>query len=107
MERMTRKFSDALAWHLAEHGNTLAELSRGAGVSLDILKKLNSRPGSSTKAGTAMKIAAFYGKSVEQFLSCGEVSQRERVAAALDLLEEDELRLLYAQIHGIVASRDR
>lgn len=54
-----------------------------------------------------MKIAAFYGKSVEQFLNCGEVSQRERVAAALDLLEEDELRLLYAQIHGIVASRDR
>lgn len=104
---MALAFGEALIWHMERHGKTIAEVASGAQVSSDVLKKLRSRPGSSTKADTAVKIAGYFGKTVEQFIHCAAVSPRERLAASLDLLDEREIQMLLSQIRGLIAERDR
>lgn len=99
------QFRDAFLWHLDQHGTTLAELVEGTGVSRDILNKLKARPASSTHAEAAVKIAAFYGKSLEQFMR-REPTDREREFARLfDQLTRQERQVLLAQMRGIVAER--
>lgn len=95
-------FRDAFLWHLDHHGTTLAELVEGAGVSRDILNKLKARPESSTNVETAVRIAAFYGKTVEQFMR-REPSSREREFLRLfDRLTQQERQLLVAQMRGLL-----
>lgn len=107
MGYMTLPFGEALIWHMETHGKTIAEVAAGAQVSADILKKLRTRPKSSTKADTAVRIAGYFGKTVEQFLNCVAVSQRDQIAAALELLDDHEARMLLAQIRGMIAERER
>lgn len=98
-------FRDALLRHMLDHNTTIAELSRGTGVSEGLIKKLRTREGGSTSAEVAMRIASFYGKTLEAFVSEGDEEERDRLAAMLDLLTEDERRILAAQIRGLIRDR--
>ena len=96
------QFREAFLWHIAHHGTTFAEMVDSTGVSRDILNKLKARPDSSTNVETGLKIARYYGKTLEQFIRC-EPSDREREFGRLYAeLTPQERQLLLAQMRGIV-----
>lgn len=99
-------FRKALIWHMDQHGTSIHELARGAGVSSDIIKKLRTRENASTNAETASKIAAFYGKDVASFIACREVSEDDAFNALLGLLTRDERNMIERQLRALVGFRD-
>lgn len=102
---MNMTFRDALVWHLNRNKTTLVDIAKGAGISIDILNKLKAREGSSTNAETAVAIAAYFGETVEQFMRCEDVEEKQRFTAIVDLLTDEERKILLAQVRGILASR--
>lgn len=104
---MSADFRKALIWHMDHHGTAIADLVKATGVSRDVINKLKAREGSSTTAENAMLIAAYYGKSVNDFVALREASEATRTAAMLDLLQPEERRLLQAQIRGLLSERGR
>ena len=103
--RMAETFYDALLWHMDKHGTTVADLAHGAGVSEDAIKKIRTRPGGGTRAQTGARIAAFYGKTLEQFMACEDVGEMETLISTLRLLEPAERKLLLLQAKGILSGR--
>lgn len=99
-------FRDALMRHMSAHDTTIAELAAGAGVSPDIIKKLRVRDQATTTAEVAMRIAAFYGKTLEQFIAGAEAGERRKLSSMLDLLSDDEVRVLASQIRGMLRDRE-
>lgn len=102
---MSGDFREALLWHMDRHGTSITELTEGAGVSRDVINKLKARADSSTTVENAVKIAAFYGKSVNQFLARREVTQEDRLATLLELLPTEARQLLAAQVEGLLRHR--
>jgi hypothetical protein len=100
-------FRDALLRHMAQRDTTIADLSRGSGVSPDVIKKVRTRPNASTKAEEAVRIAAFFGKTVDQFIKNEEVSKDQQLMLLVELLSPDEQMLLEAQIRAMISIRDR
>lgn len=99
---MTREFREALLWHMSRHNTSITELSTATGVSRDVINKLRGRAGSSTTVENGIKIAAFYGKDVSQFIRCEDVDAGQKVSNLLALLSPSEQQLLEAQIDGLV-----
>ena len=99
------EFREALRWHMEKHGTGVAELARGAGVSQDVIKKLRSRDKASTKAETAQKIAAFYGKDVRSFQECLEPLDSEAFSALAGLLTPDERRKIVVEMRRLIEAR--
>lgn len=99
-------FREALMRHMTAQDTTIAELAAGAQVSPDIIKKLRVRDQATTTAEVAMKIAAFYGKTLEEFVSGADVGERHKLASMLDLLSDEEVRVLASQIRGMIRERD-
>lgn len=105
--RMANEFKAALEWHMKEHGTSIADLVKGAGVTRDVVNKVLYRETASTSVENAILIAAFYGKSVNQFVSRQDVSEIEKVRNLFELMLPEDLQLLEAQIQGILAQRAR
>lgn len=103
---MLRDFRTALLWHMEHHNTSITDLVDGSGVSRDVINKLKARADSSTTVENAVKIAAYYGKSVNQFLALREVTQEERIATLLELLPQEVQRLLAVQLEGLLRHRD-
>jgi hypothetical protein len=105
---MKNDFRSALKWHMEQTQTTIAVLARGAGISEDIVKKIRSRDGASTKQEAASKIAAFFGKDMQAFIACEDVGRSgtpEQIASLAPLLTPQEQEMLLAQIRGILSSR--
>lgn len=98
-------FQRALLWHMDRHKTTIADLADGTGVSRDVIAKLRTRPGSSTTVENGMAIAAYYGKSVNQFVALQGATDEDRLRMLLELLRPEEQQLLEAQIRGLTAYR--
>lgn len=103
---MKNNFRTAFIWHLEKHGTKIADLVRETGVSRDVINKLKHREPSSTTAENALLIAAYYGKTVNEFMACQEADEISRTRALLDLLSPEEHRLLQSQIRGLVQGRE-
>ena len=98
-------------WHMKRHKTKIAVLAVGSGVSADVIKKLRTREDASTKAETADRIAAFYGKSTKDFMRCQDSKESDnrayRLAALIDQLTPAESELIELQVQGILAARAR
>lgn len=91
-----------------EHYRTsISELVKATGVSRDVINKLRARENASTTAENALLIAAYYGKSVNDFITLRDEDESRRTAALLDLLTPEERQLLQAQIRGLLSARER
>lgn len=99
-------FRDALLWHMSQHKTKIAELARGSGVSADTIKKLRTRKHSSTNAEAADRIAAYYGKSVRDFMLCQDVPDTSAFLALADLLKPEERKMLLAQMRAMIQTRE-
>ena len=104
---MTEDFRRAFLRHLEEHGTPLTAIARATGVSLDVLKKLKTRGSGSTTVENGMLIAAFYGETINQFVSLTPVTDRQKLANLFELLTPSERQLLEAQMLGLVAAREK
>lgn len=102
---MGKSFRLALLWHMQRHDTKISDLVRVTGISRDVINKLLSRENSTTAVENALLISAFYGKTVETFIAKSDLSASERMDALAELLSPDELRLIEAQIQGILQSR--
>jgi len=100
---MSRSFGDTPKARMDAEEVSIADISRATGVSSDIVKKLRSREGSTTNVEDAAKLAAYFGQSVEDFMS--DSPARAGLKAKIDLLTPGEQRIVLAQIEGILASR--
>ncbi len=103
---MSESFRNALMWHMERHGTKIIDLVESAGVSRDVINKLKARADSTTTVEIAVKIAAYYGKSINQFLALKEVSREDRIVTLLELLPPEAQQLLEEQVEGLVRLRN-
>lgn len=102
---MERSFRQALIWHMQRHETRVVDLMRGSGVSRGIINKLIREENGTTGVENAMKLAAFYGKGVEEFVRMQDIPVDHPLMALAALLSPDEERLVEAQVRGILAAR--
>lgn len=103
--RMANDFRNALIHHMTKEETSITDLVEATGVSRDVINKLRARPNSSTTVENAMLIAAYYGKTVNQFISLEETDPDDAAASLVSLLTPEERRLLEAQMRGLIAAR--
>jgi hypothetical protein len=104
---MAETFYDALIWHMKTHRTKIADLAKGAGVSEGVIKQIRHRPGGGTGAVNGAKIAAYYGKTLDQFMR-GEAqspNDEDAFVAMVSLLTDDEREILVRQVRGMIAGR--
>lgn len=102
---MAGEFRRALMWHMEKHETKITDLARDAGVSRDVINKLRAREKASTDVENGVLIAAYYGKTLNQFLNMEEADSLSRAIALFELLPTRERQLLEAQIRGILNSQ--
>lgn len=103
---MKQSFRDSLIRHIKDTGVGLTELAKGAGVSLDTLKKLNTGKNVSTTAEQAMAISAYFGQTLEEFTDPQVSADSQALEQMLKLLTPEQRKFLLAQIRGILQNRD-
>ena len=91
---MLRKFRDALIDSLASTGTSVARLARATGVSEEQLKKVRQREGASTNVDDAVKVAHYFGMSLDEFLHDQTSALRAEVLELYAQLTPAERRLL-------------
>lgn len=102
---MSGEFREALLWHMQRHETSITDLVDGSGVSRDVINKLRAREDSSTTVENGVRIAAYYGKTVNEFLARREVTSQDKLATLLELLPQEAQRLLAAQVEGLLRRR--
>lgn len=107
---MQTDFRDALIWHMEQHGTTIADLVSATGVTRSVINKLLGKGGAnnqSTSVENGMLIAAYYGKTVNQFILRQDVGPEDRLQTLAGLLPQSERRLVEAQIEGLLSRARR
>ena len=102
---MDRTFRDALNRHIEENGTKIAKLSRDTGVSRDVINKLKSGVNQTTSAENAMLIAAYYGKSLEEFMLSDLPAGNRGLSPVMALLQPDEVEIIDTLIQGFLKKR--
>lgn len=108
---MSRRFRDALILRLAPKGSgqsglgkpNLRQVAEGSGVSYEQLKKLIQRKDGSTNVEDAVKIAGFFGQTVEEFLSDSDALIRSEIDSLYNLLTHEEKVYLQGVARGLRA----
>jgi len=103
---MTNDFRKAFMAHIDQDQTSLADIVSKTGVSRHVLNKLKARADASTSVENGMLIAAFYGKTLNEFVAMKETTEISRMHALLDMLQPAERQLLESQIRGILAGRE-
>ena len=102
---MEQSFGDALKWHMDRDGTTVARLTQATGVTRSVVDKLLSRQGTTTGADNAMLLAAYWGKTVNQFVTLTPVNDFQKFENLLELLQPSERQVLLAQMAGMLRAR--
>lgn len=87
----------------SEDAPTLAHLARSSCVPYEQLKKLVQRDTASTNVDDAIKIARYFGMTVNEFVGDTLAADRDRVAAIWNALSPQERELLKATAAGQIA----
>jgi transcriptional regulator with XRE-family HTH domain len=103
---MTKRFRDAFLDRLKEGDLTLADVARGSGVSVEQLKKVRQRDTASTNVDDAMKIAHYFGLSLDEFLGDTTIKDRTEMLDLYMQLSPQERDLLL-DVARVRAARGR
>ena len=93
---MAKTFRDAFLAALARTGTPVKRVAEEAGVSYEQLKKLKGREGSSTNVEDAIKIARYFGYSLDEFIEDRTVQDRAEIVALYNQLTPRERAILRA-----------
>ena len=102
---MASDFRTALLWHMDKNETRMTDIVRATGVSNDVLKKLRTRENYSTTVENGLLIAAFYGKTVNQFVALEETSENDVISALVSMMQPEEKQLLADKIRQILSGR--
>lgn len=102
---MVKRFRDALMERLETPGVTLADIARGAGVSYEQLKKVRQRIDGSTNVDDAVKIAHYFGVSLDEFLSDTTIQDRSEMLGLYAQLSDQEQQFLLDVARARAAQR--
>jgi transcriptional regulator with XRE-family HTH domain len=100
---MHKSFRDALLAALEDARTPLRAVADGAGVSYDQLVKLKNGRSRSTNVDDAIKIASFFGKSLDEFMGDRTQAQRAEIVSLYNQLTPQERDLLLAAARGFHA----
>ncbi|EYD71781.1 helix-turn-helix domain-containing protein [Limimaricola hongkongensis] len=93
---MAKTFRDAFLAHLERTGTPVKRVAEEAGVSYEQLKKLKGREGSSTNVEDAVKIARYFGYSLDEFIEDRTVQDRAEIVSLYNQLTPRERAILRA-----------
>lgn len=99
-------FREAFIRRIDESDITLAELSRRTGVPKPTLDKLHQRKVETTSVANAIRIAAYFGQSVEEFMGLDPDPAVSRLVQDWASLTEGEREIVDRVIRGLFAQRD-
>lgn len=103
---MQKTFADAFNDHLERTGLPVTELARKSGVNKDALYKLKYRKTKNMTVDEAIRVAAAFGETVEEFMGLSPAQIREGLAEQVARLSPREQAILEASIAAILAQRD-
>ena len=102
---MKEAFRESLIRHKQIYNYSTAQIARETGVPKTTLDALLQRKTIAPNVHDAVKIAAYFGKSVEEFES-GETSKQDgRLRALVSRLSDEERIFLEAQLETLIARR--
>lgn len=104
---MNRTFRDAFLEALETTGQTLPQVARGSGVSVDQLKKLKQRDTASTNVDDARQIARHFNMSLDAFIDRRQPSEDVEMLDLLHQLTPEERRFLRNAAKAQIESRDQ
>ena len=94
-------FREALIFHTEGPGRpSLKSVAEGAGVSYEQLKKVRQGKSNSTNADDAVKIASYFGLTVNEFLDHHLEAEREEIARLYRQLSPEERQILLDAARG-------
>ena len=91
---MVKRFRDALLEKLEQTGLSVAEVARGAGVSYEQLKKVRQRLDGSTNVDDAVRVAHYFGVSLDEFLNDSTIEDRNEMLDLYTKLSSQERAFL-------------
>lgn len=97
---MAKTFRQALIDALERTGTPLKQVAEGAGVSYEQFKKLVQREDAATNVDDAVKVANFFGMTVDEFIEDRTAEARDAAADLWRQLSEAERDLLLAAARG-------
>lgn len=97
---MAKTFREALLSAVAERQTTLRAVAEGSKVSYEQLKKVGQREGAKTNVDDAIRVARFFGLTLDEFLSDDLASDRAEIAKLYSQLTEAEIEILRAAARG-------
>lgn len=102
---MKKSFSEALNHHLDRTGRKIPEIAEASGVKADALYKLKYGKTLNMAVDDAMRVAAAFGKTIEEFMDSRPARVKSELAQQIDLLTESERELLLASITALLVRR--
>ena len=103
---MKRTFRDSLLIAIENSGKSLKSVADATGVSYEQLKKLKQNKSKSTNVDDAIKIAAFFGQTLDEFIACDGASVEIEIAGLLSKLTPSERDFLLNAAKAQIAARD-
>ena len=103
---MAKTFCEAFNEHLEASGVKITEIANATGVNKDSLYKLKYGRTRNMGVDDAIKVAAFFGETVEEFMGVGPGGLRDVLLEKIAQLSERERRILEVSITAVLASRD-
>lgn len=91
---MAMTFREALISRVAPNGPPLKAVADATGVSYEQLKKVKQGHTQSTNADDAVKVAAYFGLTLNEFMDDDLTEDRAAVAAIYSSLTPEEVRIV-------------
>lgn len=101
-----KTFRAALMDAISDRDISLKSVAEGAGVSYEQLKKLGQNKSKSTNVDDAIKIARYFGQTLDQFLEDDQATNRVELMRLYNQLTDQERAILLRSAKGVLATRD-
>lgn len=102
---MKQAFREALIQHVRMNQTSLAQLARTTGVSKHLIDALHQRKTMAPNVHDAQRLAAFYGKTIEQFIGQTPSDTDERLKGLIVRLSAEEAEMLEVQLQTLLQRR--
>jgi plasmid maintenance system antidote protein VapI len=103
---MRKTFSEALVDHLTKHGTRVTDIARATGVSKEALYSLKYGKTQNMTVDDAVKVAAFFDETVEEFMGLSSAQVRDSFYQRLSQLSDRERAILEAAITAFLGEQD-
>ncbi|KPU84222.1 hypothetical protein JI58_05125 [Marinosulfonomonas sp. PRT-SC04] len=102
-----KKFREALLEKLDETGISLKQVADGAGVSYEQLKKLKQIKSRTTNVEDAMRVAHFFGLTLEELMAGQEASDQAEIVGLLGSLSTEARNFLITAAKAQLAAEKK